>query len=96
MAANKVPGVRAAACCDRATAINSRAHNDANILTLGSGIVTQDTALDIVRVWLDTPAEGGRHARRVGKIMDIERRGSGGTTKAAADPPAPGIERHAV
>ncbi|MDH3289922.1 MAG: ribose 5-phosphate isomerase B [Gemmatimonadota bacterium] len=96
MVANKVPGVRAAACYDQATAINSRAHNDANVLTLGSAIISRDTALAIVGVWLETPAEGGRHARRVGKIMDIERRSSGGTTKAPAMARAPGTMRHAV
>lgn len=96
MAANKVPGVRAAACYDRATAVNSRAHNDANVLTLGSGIISQDAALAIVDVWLETPAEGGRHARRVGKIMDIERRSFGGTTKAPAVERSPGAMRHAV
>jgi ribose 5-phosphate isomerase B len=96
MAANKVPGVRAAACYDQATAINSRAHNDANVLTLGSGIISQDAALAIVGVWLETPAEHGRHARRVGKIMDIERRSRGGTTKSPAVERAPGAMRHAV
>lgn len=74
IAANKVPGVRAALCYDEATAVNSRAHNDANVLTLGAGMIGRDLARAIVRTWLATQAEGGRHARRVGKIMDIERR----------------------
>jgi len=74
MAANKVPGVRAALCYDEATAVNSRAHNDANILTLGAGMIGHELGRQIVARWLETPAEGGRHARRVGKIMDIERR----------------------
>ena len=74
MAANKVPGVRAAMCYDEATAVNSREHNDANVLTLGAGMIGAALARRIVDTWLDTPPGGGRHARRVGKIMDIERR----------------------
>jgi ribose 5-phosphate isomerase B len=73
MTANKVPGVRAAMCYDRATAVNSRAHNDANVLTLGAGMITPELARQIVETWLDTPAEAGRHARRVHKIMEVER-----------------------
>lgn len=79
MAANKVPGVRAAMCYDQATAVNSRAHNDANVLTLGAGLIGTDLARQIVRTWLETAAGGDRHARRVSKIMDIERRFSKGT-----------------
>jgi ribose 5-phosphate isomerase B len=74
MAANKVPGVRAAMCYDQATAVNSREHNDANVLTLGAGLIGPSLARQIVKAWLETPAGGGRHARRVGKIMEIERR----------------------
>ena len=74
MAANKVPGVRAALCYDKATAVNSRAHNDANVLTLGAGMIGQELGRQIVDTWLETPAGGGRHARRVEKIMEIERR----------------------
>ncbi len=74
MAANKVPGVRAAMCYDQATAVNSREHNHANVLTLGAGLIGPHLARQIVRVWLETAAGGGRHARRVDKIMDIERR----------------------
>jgi ribose 5-phosphate isomerase B len=74
MAANKVPGVRAAMCYDEATAVNSREHNDANVLTLGAGLIGGALARRIVDTWLDTPHGGGRHARRVSKIMDIERR----------------------
>lgn len=74
MAANKVPGVRAAMCYDQSTAINSREHNDANVLTLGAGFLGVSLTRQIVKVWLETPAGGGRHARRVDKIMDIERR----------------------
>jgi ribose 5-phosphate isomerase B len=74
MAANKVPGVRASLCYDEATALNSRAHNDANVLTLGAGMIGPEVGRQIVTRWLETPAEGGRHSRRVNKIMDIERR----------------------
>jgi ribose 5-phosphate isomerase B len=74
MAANKVPGVRAAMCYDHATAVNSREHNDANVLTLGGMLVGRSLAQQIVKTWLETDFGGGRHARRVDKIMGIERR----------------------
>jgi ribose 5-phosphate isomerase B len=74
MAANKVPGVRAAMCYDHATAVNSREHNDANVLTLGGLLLGRSLARDIVRTWLATDFGGGRHARRVDKIMAIEKR----------------------
>jgi ribose 5-phosphate isomerase B len=78
MAANKVPGVRAAMCYDEASAVNSREHNHANVLTLGAGMIGPALAVRILDAWLDTPHAGGRHARRVEKIMDIERRYSNG------------------
>jgi ribose 5-phosphate isomerase B len=74
MAANKVPGVRAAMCYDHATAVNSREHNDANVLTLGGALIGQNLARQIVKVWLETDFGGGRHACRVDKIVAIERR----------------------
>ena len=74
VAANKVPGVRAALCHDLATAVNSREHNDANVLTLGAGQIGAALARQIVRAWLETRFAGGRHARRVNKILEIERR----------------------
>lgn len=74
IAANKVPGVRAALCYDRATARNSREHNDANILTLGARLTAADTARELLAVWLETPFAGGRHQRRVDKIRAIESR----------------------
>jgi len=74
MAANKVPGARAAMCYDQSTAMNSREHNDANVLTLGAGLIGESLAHQIVKTWLETPFAGGRHARRVEKIMEIERR----------------------
>jgi ribose 5-phosphate isomerase B len=79
MAANKVPGVRAAMCYDQATAFNSREHNDANVLTLGAGLIGPNLAKQIVKTWLETSFGGGRHARRVDKIMEIERRFTRGT-----------------
>lgn len=74
MAANKVPGVRAACCHDISSALNSREHNHANVLTLGAGLIGQSLAWQIVETWLDTPWAGGRHQRRVDKISEIERR----------------------
>jgi len=74
MTANKVPGVRAAMCYDQATAVNSREHNDANVLTLGAGLIGQNLAKQIVKIWLETDFGGGRHERRVDKITRIEQR----------------------
>jgi ribose 5-phosphate isomerase B len=74
MAANKVHGVRAAMCYDYASAVNSREHNDANVLTLGAGLIGLALAKQIVDVWLKTEFGGGRHAKRVDKIMAIEAR----------------------
>ncbi len=72
MAANKVPGVRAALCYDHATAVNSREHNNANVLTLGAGLIGVNLAQQILKTWLSTEFGGGRHARRVDKISAIE------------------------
>jgi ribose 5-phosphate isomerase B len=72
MTANKLPGVRAAMCYDYATAVNSREHNDANVLTLGAGLIGEALARQIVDTWLATEFGGGRHARRVDKIIAIE------------------------
>jgi ribose 5-phosphate isomerase B len=74
MAANKVPGVRAAMCYDQATALNSREHNDANLLTLGAGLIGENLAKSILNTFLSTTFAGGRHAARVDKISNIERR----------------------
>ncbi len=74
MAANKVPGIRAALCYDHATATNSREHNDANVLTLGAGLIGPALAKQIAEVWLKTEFGGGRHAKRVDKIVEIEKR----------------------
>ncbi len=75
MAANKVAGARAASCYDATTARNSREHNDANVLTLGSRLLTPEAAREVLRVWLETEFAGGRHQRRIDKIVALERRG---------------------
>lgn len=72
IAANKVHGVRAALCGDCYSAEMSRAHNDANVLALGARVLGTGLALKIVDTFLDTGFDGGRHARRVAKIMAIE------------------------
>lgn len=74
IAANKVPGARAALCYDRATARNSREHNDANILSLGARLIAPESAREILAVWLETKFAGGRHQKRVDKILAIEAR----------------------
>jgi len=76
MAANKVPGIRASMCYDNKTAVNAREHNNANVLTLGAGMIDTNTARQIVLTWLNTTFGGGRHARRVDKIMKIEQKGN--------------------
>jgi ribose 5-phosphate isomerase B len=72
MAANKVPGIRAALCYDKASAKNSREHNDSNVLTLGAKLLTETQAEEVLRTWLATPFAGGRHQQRVQKIIDLE------------------------
>ena len=73
LAANKVKGVRAALCNDLYTARLSRQHNDANVLSMGGRIVAEGLADEILRLWLDTEYEGGRHQARLDQIADIER-----------------------
>ena len=73
IAANKVPGIRAALCQDPVTASRAREHNDANILCLSGWFSDPDTAQEIVRAYLEGEFEGGRHARRVGKISSLEK-----------------------
>jgi|HubBroStandDraft_1064217.scaffolds.fasta_scaffold02971_4 deoxyribose-phosphate aldolase len=72
IAANKVSGIRAALCYDRASARNSREHNDSNVLTLGARLLTASQAEEVLRTWLETPFAGGRHTARVEKITRIE------------------------
>jgi ribose 5-phosphate isomerase B len=73
IAANKVRGVRAALCNDLYTARMSREHNDANVLSLGGRIVASGLADEIVKLWLETPYEGGRHQKRLDQIAEIEK-----------------------
>lgn len=72
IAANKVPGIRAALCHDTFSARASREHNNANVLTLGERVIGPGLAKEIVEVWLRAEFQGGRHARRVEKIVRIE------------------------
>ncbi|CAN5622267.1 ribose 5-phosphate isomerase B [soil metagenome] len=81
IAANKVHGVRAALCLDHYTARLARAHNDANVLALGGRILATAFACSIVDTFLGEGFDGGRHARRIEQIAEIERHESGGGTK---------------
>jgi ribose 5-phosphate isomerase B len=72
IAANKVRGIRAALCNDTWLAEMARSHNDANVLAMGGRVVTAAQAEQIVKTFLETPFEGGRHARRVGQLSEIE------------------------
>ena len=71
--ANKVPGVRAGMAYDYSSAVNSREHNDANVLTLGAGLIGVNLAKQIVKVWLSTEFGGGRHVPRIDKITAVEK-----------------------
>ena len=73
MAANKIPGIRAALCYDLSTARNARDHNHANVLTIGAGLTGDALAWEITQEFLATPYGGGRHARRVEKIDALDR-----------------------
>ncbi len=70
--ANKFRGIRATPCWNQYTAEISRKHNDSNCLTLGGRVLSTENALDLVDIWLKTPFEGGRHARRLAKIAELE------------------------
>ncbi|RMD95692.1 MAG: RpiB/LacA/LacB family sugar-phosphate isomerase, partial [Calditrichaeota bacterium] len=74
MVANKVPGVRAACCNDLFTAMNSREHNGANVLTLGGRVIGEALAKKIVLTWLNTHFGGGRHQRRLQKISAVDQK----------------------
>lgn len=74
IAVNKIHGIRAALCTNGYMAEMSRRHNDANVLAIGARIVGDDLAVDIVKKWLGASFEGGRHQRRVDKIIEIENR----------------------
>lgn len=71
MAANRVKGVRCALCWNVESARLARQHNDANMISLGQGLITEEAALEIVRTWLETSFEGGRHLRRI-QLLDLE------------------------
>ena len=73
IAANKIKGIRAARCVSKRDALLSREHNDANVLALGGMTTSLKTAKEIVKVWLKTESEGGRHRRRVRKIERLEK-----------------------
>lgn len=73
IAANKVPGIRAANICEAYEAQMSREHNNLNVLTLGARILDEAAAQHIVQIWLDTPFSGGRHSGRLEKIHEIEK-----------------------
>jgi ribose 5-phosphate isomerase B len=73
VAANKVKGIRASLCQDLYTALQSRKHLDANVLVLGARVVGKGLAEEIVKTWLETPFEGGRHEKRVEKIKEWEK-----------------------
>jgi ribose 5-phosphate isomerase B len=77
--ANKVPGVRATTCADEEVARLSRQHNDVNVLCLSGDRLDAPAAERILQTWITTPFEGGRHARRLEKIAELERRGTGCT-----------------
>ncbi len=72
IAANRIPGVRCTLCWDARTARLAREHNDANVLSIGQRMISLDTALDILAIWLATPFEGGRHERRIKQIDEVE------------------------
>ncbi|MGH7351413.1 MAG: ribose 5-phosphate isomerase B [Candidatus Methylomirabilales bacterium] len=93
--ANKVPGVRASLCHDTFSAKHARAHNDANVLAMGARVIGMGLAREIVREWLAAEFEGGRHFRRVDKIVQLEgqlftgevRRGPTSPPRAKEHPP---------
>jgi ribose 5-phosphate isomerase B len=90
MAANKVPGARAAMCYDEKTARNAREHNFANVLSLGGPMLGEQACEAILRAFLTTPEGAPRHARRVAKIMELEARGTGRTRPLRKVLPSPG------
>ena len=73
MVANKFPHVRAALCADIFSAVMSRRHNDSNILVLGGRVIGDILAMEIVKVWLETPFDGGRHQRRLEKFDELNK-----------------------
>ncbi len=90
MAANKVPGARAAMCYDEVTARNAREHNYANVLSLGGPLLGEAACEAILKAFLSTPEGAPRHGRRVAKIMEIEARGTGRARPVRKVMPNPG------
>jgi len=86
MAANKVPGVRAAVVTDAYTAEMSRRHNDANVLCMGARVQTLEKMVELARIFLEAPFDGGRHAGRVDKIMRLDEIPGGRDTKVRKAP----------
>ncbi len=82
MAANKVRGIRAALCHDELTAEMSRRHNNANVLCLAADLLGEELMRRMAEVWISTEFEGGRHERRIAKIMDIEEHPENGQNDA--------------
>ncbi|MFP3388951.1 ribose 5-phosphate isomerase B [Brevibacillus sp. SIMBA_040] len=78
IAANKVPGIRCALVHDTFSARATREHNNTNVLAMGERVIGPGLALDIVKIWLETEFQGGRHERRVDKITQIEEKHAGG------------------
>ena len=93
MAANKVLGARAANCRDLIDAEFSRRHNDSNIICLSADLIGEELIDRIVRVWLTTDFEGGRHARRVDKIVAYEKEHAKPTAKSSSGPAAPAASK---
>jgi len=91
IAANKIPGIRAAVCTDPYTAGLSRAHNDSNVLALGARIVASEAATTILEAWLAAAFEGGRHQRRLDKLAAVERAHGAGHDRVG--PPADAASR---
>jgi ribose 5-phosphate isomerase B len=87
IAANKIPGVRAAPCHDDLTAEMSRRHNDLNVLCLSADMLGERLIDRMVEIWLSTDFEGGRHARRVGKIAELEKSPPAPACGASEQPP---------
>lgn len=74
IAANKIPGVYAALCYNKEAAALSRQHNNANVLVLGAKFVTEKAMMEIIRIWLESEFEGGRHLRRTKQVKAIEKK----------------------
>lgn len=86
MAANRLPGIRCALCWNVEAARLARAHNNANMLSLGARMVSEEEALDIVKTWLETPFDGGRHTRRIRQLDEAGGQKDSGPQKVAKQP----------